>query len=58
MSWRGVAGKMADEPSKIKTLRKRGDGDPGFRTLDSLYYDYHCEGLGKSEVSVNGTCKE
>ncbi|MHA1614401.1 MAG: hypothetical protein ACTSYJ_06110 [Candidatus Thorarchaeota archaeon] len=44
MSWRGVAGKMADEPSKIKTLRKRGDGDPGFRTLDSLYYDYTCEG--------------
>ena len=49
---------MADDPSNIKTLRKRGNGDPGFRTLDSLYYDYTCERLGKSEVSVNGTCKE
>lgn len=40
MSWRGVAGKMADDLSNIKTLRKRGNGDPGLRTLDSLYYDY------------------
>ncbi len=49
---------MADDPSNIKTLRKRGNGDPGFRTLDSLCYDYTYERLGKLEVSVNGTCKE
>ena len=49
---------MANDPSNIKTLRKRGNGDPGLRTLDSLYYDNNCERLGKSEVSVNGTCKE
>ncbi len=58
MSWRGVAGKMANDPSNIKTLRKRGNGNRGLRTLDSLYYDNNCERLGKSEVSVNGTCKE
>lgn len=49
---------MANDLSNIKTLRKRGNGDLGFRTLDSLCYDYSCKRLGKSEVSVNGTCKE
>ena len=40
MSWRGVAEKMADDPSNNKSLRKLGNGNPGFKTLDSLYYDY------------------
>jgi len=40
MSWRGVAGKMADDPSSNKSVRTRGKGNPGFNTLDSLYYDY------------------
>ncbi len=58
MSWRGVAGKMANDPSNNNAFRKRRNGNRGLGTLDSLYYDYTCERLGKSEVSVNGTCKE
>lgn len=31
---------MADDPSNNKTLRNRGFGNSGLKTLDSLYYDY------------------
>lgn len=31
---------MADDPSNNKSLRKRGNGNPGIKMLDSLYYDY------------------
>jgi len=40
MRWRGVAGKMADEPSNHRSLRKLGKGNPGLNTLDSLYYEH------------------
>ena len=36
----GAAGKMADESIRNKTFAKRGTGNPGLKTLDSLYYDY------------------
>ena len=47
MSWRGVAGKMADDPSNNRSLRKGGNGNPGLKTLDSLYYDYADENGGE-----------
>lgn len=31
---------MADEGSTKRRLGKRGDGNPGLNTLESLYYDY------------------
>ncbi|MBY8997939.1 MAG: hypothetical protein KGD60_09415 [Candidatus Thorarchaeota archaeon] len=36
----GDAGKMADESSSNESFARRGNGNPGLRTLDSLYYDY------------------
>ena len=38
---------MADDPLNNKALRKRGDGNPGLKTLDSLYYDYAGENGGE-----------
>ncbi|MGY5872058.1 MAG: hypothetical protein RTV72_07445 [Candidatus Thorarchaeota archaeon] len=35
-----IAGKMADDTSNNNSLRKGGNGNPGFYMLDSLYYDY------------------
>jgi len=39
-SWRGDAEHMADEASTNESFARRGNGNPGLRTLDSLYYDY------------------
>jgi hypothetical protein len=36
----GDAGKMADETANNESFAKRGNGNPGLRTLDSLYYDF------------------
>ncbi len=36
----GDAGKLADERSNNESFARRGNGNPGLRTLDSLYYDY------------------
>ncbi|MHA2057435.1 MAG: hypothetical protein ACW979_07400 [Candidatus Thorarchaeota archaeon] len=36
----GDAGKMADETENHESFARRGNGNPGLRTLDSLYYDY------------------
>jgi hypothetical protein len=47
MSWRGVAGKMADVPSNNKSLRKLGKENPGLNRLDSLYYDHAGENGGE-----------
>ena len=38
---------MADVPSNNKSLRKLGNGNPGLKTLDSLYYDYVRENGGE-----------
>jgi len=32
--------KMADEATRNKSFAKRGNGNPGLRMLDSLYYEY------------------
>ncbi len=40
MGRQGVAGKMADDPKNNGSLGRRGRGNPGLNTLDSLYYDY------------------
>ena len=39
---------MADDPSNNKSLGKRGNGNPGLKTLDSLYYDHAGENGGES----------
>lgn len=31
---------MADEATNNESFARRGSGNPGLRTLDSLYYDY------------------
>ncbi len=36
----GDAGKLADERSNNEAFARRGNGNPGLRTHDSLYYDY------------------
>jgi len=36
----GDAEHMADEASRNESFARRGNGNPGLRTLDSLYYDY------------------
>ena len=38
---------MADVPSNTRSLRKRGNGNPGLKTLDSLYYNYAQENGGE-----------
>ena len=40
----GDAGKMADEASSNESFARRGNGNPGLRTLDSLYYYYSHSG--------------
>ena len=39
--------KMADDPKNVKSLIRRGNGNPGLNTLDSLYYDYAGENGGE-----------